>query len=246
MKFKKFLLVGLMILILFLLLRKKCYSTVIENNELDDTLKIDNENICNIDSKSQVGQDIWVTSKLKCKKNGYYLDIGASDGQHISNTLILDKKFNYIGLCIDPFPKNMKNRTCKVIKKAIYNKDDEFVDFIAPGSMLGGISEMITSKSKHYDSVKDKKIVKVETITPTTLFEQNQVPNIIDYLSLDIEGGELEVLKNIPFDKYCIRNISVEHNFEEPRRTDIKNLLVSKGYKYEGELKHDDLYSKNC
>ena len=36
--------------------------------------------------------------------------------------------------------------------------------------------------------------------------------------------------------------MDIEHNFVEPRRTEIRNLLVSKGYIYKGENKWDDMY----
>ena len=55
-------------------------------------------------------------------------------------------------------------------------------------------------------------------------------------MSLDTEGSEFEILKNFDFEKYTFGLIDVEHNYCEPRRTEIKNLLLSKGYIYKGYL----------
>jgi hypothetical protein len=60
-------------------------------------------------------------------------------------------------------------------------------------------------------------------------------PKIIDYLSLDVEGHEFEILKNFPFEEYKIRCITVEHN--EPHqgselRIKIRRLLEANGYEF--------------
>ena len=60
-------------------------------------------------------------------------------------------------------------------------------------------------------------------------------------MSLDIEGGELNALKGFPFDKYQIGALAVEHFQEEPKRSEIKALMESHGYKrvhtwYQGDF----------
>jgi hypothetical protein len=62
-------------------------------------------------------------------------------------------------------------------------------------------------------------------------------------MNLDIEGGEYGVLSTFPFDKYSFGFLTVEHNFEEPKRTNIRKLLESKGYKHVREVKWDDWYA---
>ena len=64
-------------------------------------------------------------------------------------------------------------------------------------------------------------------------------------MSIDTEGSELEIIKNFDFEKYTFGLIDIEHNYIEPRRTEIYNLLSSKGYVYEGENKWDDMYIHN-
>ena len=64
----------------------------------------------------------------------------------------------------------------------------------------------------------------------------------IEYLSLDTEGSEYEILKGFDFSKYTFGYIDVEHNFEEPTRTHIRNLLEENGYIYICENNWDDCY----
>ena len=55
-------------------------------------------------------------------------------------------------------------------------------------------------------------------------------------MSLNVEGSELEVLKPFPFDKYTFGMLTVEHNGEEPKRTQIRKLLAKNGYQLEKEI----------
>lgn len=61
------------------------------------------------------------------------------------------------------------------------------------------------------------------------LLEQNNAPEVIDFISLDTEGSEFSILNGLDFDKYTFRVMSVEHN-HEPQREDVHALLSSKGY----------------
>ena len=62
-------------------------------------------------------------------------------------------------------------------------------------------------------------------------------------MSLDIEGAELEALKAFPFDKHRIGAMAVEHNFEEPKRSDIQLLMGRHGYERVHSWQQDDFYA---
>lgn len=74
------------------------------------------------------------------------------------------------------------------------------------------------------------------------LLEKSNAPLFIDYLSLDTEGSELEILKSVDLQKYTFGLIDVEHNFVEPKRSQIRDLLTSNSYHYIRENNHDDCY----
>ena len=193
-------------------------------------------------SKAQINQDIKVLEFYKYKKNGYFVEIGAYDGITISNTYLLEKCYEWKGICVealpDKFQELVKNRRSININKAVYDTTGEILDF-SSNDLYSGVTKNI---DKHTDSL-DKPVIKVETITLNHILEQNNAPNFIDYLTLDTEGSELIILNDINFDKYKFGIIHLEHNYIEPRRTNMKNLLLSKGYKYIGENQWDDEYS---
>ena len=70
-------------------------------------------------------------------------------------------------------------------------------------------------------------------------------PKQIDYLSIDTEGSELEILRAFKFEDYD-GLVTVEHNFREPDRQAILDLLTSKGYVrlFEAFSKFDEWYVK--
>jgi len=56
-------------------------------------------------SMSQAGQDLWVYGEVfNQKRNGYFLDVGAHDGVHLSNTYLLEKKYRWKGICVEGNP----------------------------------------------------------------------------------------------------------------------------------------------
>jgi len=201
-------------------------------------------------SYSQLNQDIEVLQHYNNKKNGYFVEIGASNGIELSNTYLLETEYNWKGICVEPIPeryellcKNRPNSLCS--NKAVYIESNLILSFDIANDcdLLSGLSNHIDYHKEKVDN--NKRQINVETILLNDLLEESNSPLFIDYLSLDTEGSELEILKSINFSKYIFGIIDVEHNYVEPRRTDIYNLLLEHGYKYKGENEWDDSYFYN-
>ena len=198
-------------------------------------------------SYSQLGQDVEVVTFYDKKKNGYFIEIGASDGIELSNTYLLEKEYNWKGICCEPIPSrfeklvtNRPNSIC--FNEALYNQSGLTITFDIANNfdLLSGISEHIDRHKCAVDA--NKTTIQVQTLTLQDVLEKAKAPSFIDYMSLDTEGTELEILKPFDFEKYTFGLIDIEHNYIEPRRTEIKNLLLSKGYIYKGDNKWDDMY----
>lgn len=187
-----------------------------------------------------VGQDRWIVYEVfPGVKNGYFVDVGSYDGVIGSNTKVLED-LGWSGICIDPFPKNMRSRTCAVFTEVVDSKAGRKVRFRAAGD-LGGIEEYF-GKTKEDNRVKQARVVEFTTTTLEDILGRAKAPNFIHYISLDIEGAELEALKAFPFFKYKVGAFTIEHNFEEPKRSEIKALLESQGYRRVRSVGRDDYY----
>ena len=88
-------------------------------------------------------------------------------------------------------------------------------------------------------------LVMKKIIITTTTFDKNiPVDKEIDYLSIDIEGGEMELLDSIDFKKYNIKVISVENN--SPEKLNFKEFFDKKNFNYFDRVGQDEIfYNKN-
>jgi FkbM family methyltransferase len=191
---------------------------------------------------SQIGQDQRVVEIYQGKRDGYFVDIGAWDGVAISNSVSLERSYGWKGICVEALPAEFelckKNRECICIQAAAYSTSGLVLDFVV-SEVLSGIRENIDC----YLNVKTSdKSISVTTKTVTEMLDENGAPNFIEYLSIDTEGSEFEVLKGIDFSKYSFGYVTIEHNNVEPRRSNMRGILLENGYVYLGENHCDDNY----
>jgi FkbM family methyltransferase len=162
---------------------------------------------------SQAKQDKFIFEIImRQKKNsGFFIEIGAYDGVTFSNSYFFEKSLNWNGICVEPIEKYFNNikqtRTCEVLNAAISNYDGKTnFTHVENSPMFSGISENLEKEfSENLETNKSK----VETFS-VKIKKYNLKK--ITYLSMDTEGGEEIILKNIPFDKIKIDIISVEDN----------------------------------
>lgn len=207
---------------------------------------------------SQIGQDkYYIENIINYKKNGVFLDIGSFDGITFSNTYYLENMLDWKGICVEPNPvmskKCLENRKCIVSNKAIFEKSNEKVEFIIPsgnGSVEGGIEQLCSIKGcvrekslqQDFSSQYSKySTILVDTININELLETHDIHHI-DYMSLDVEGYELNILKMIDYNKNKIKFMTVEHGNDVKYQNDIKEFMESKNYQRHRINKWDDEY----
>jgi len=196
-------------------------------------------------SRSQIRQDLFVLSQLNFKKNGYFVEFGATNGVTLSNTYLLEKEFGWTGILAEPaicwHDDLKKNRNAKIETRCVWKDSSSTVNFneIAEYSTINSYSD----KDRHKERRKKGNTYDVKTISLNELLEKHEAPVDIDYLSIDTEGSEFEILNNFDFSKHSFKVITCEHNFT-PMRGKIFELLVKNGYvrKLEKISDFDDWY----
>ena len=195
---------------------------------------------------AQLGQDTYVLNQIyNGKKDGFYVDVGAYDGKELSNTLLLQQN-GWSGICIEPNPnafkrlKNLRKRRVTNVKYAVYSKSGLAFEF-SDANMLSGITHCL-DKYKDLQGMSEAPKYKVKTKTLTDILNDNNAPTYIEYLSIDTEGSEMHVLQGIDFEKYTFGFINIEHNYVEPRRSEMRSFLKDHGYMYHRENNWDDDY----
>lgn len=203
-----------------------------------------------VKSKSQFGQELFVLSDLNFKKKGYFVEFGATDGIDKSNTYLLEKEFGWNGILAEPakcWHHNLRaNRNCHIETDCVWLDSNSVLTFNEVDAAGFSTINTYSSTDMHSQVRKDGKIYNVKTISLSDLLDKHNAPNEIDYLSIDTEGSEFDILNNFDFDKYQFKAITCEHNFTTARNK-IHSLLSSRGYtrKFESVSFVDDWYVKN-
>lgn len=202
-----------------------------------------------LDYKGQIGQDIIAYICLKNKKNGFYIDIGAYDGITLSNTYIFEK-LGWNGFCVEANPKTFEklqnNRKCDCYNYALCSKELGKSKFFTSSIDVLDVLEVHNSDS-HRDRIikssnNNTNVIEIETTTFEKIMNNYKDVQHIDFMSLDIEGGEFDVLSSIDFNKYSFSLITVEYN---DKYNEIKEFMLSKGYKILMKNRFDLIFIKN-
>ena len=181
------------------------------------------------------GCDLLIDYIFKSRKKGFYLDVGCQHPVSNNNTYLLNRR-GWNGLNIDLDPKNIRLfnlerpndiNICKCISSDNAIKD---LFFFHPGSPINSL-EKKTIKNKSNFLLK-----KVNTYTLNSVLEDNNIQNI-DYFNLDVEGHEIDVLKNFNIKLYKPKVVSVEFIDFQMKKLEFKNnninrVMQSDLYKY--------------
>ena len=171
------------------------------------------------------------------KKQGYFVEFGACDGRLLSNSLLLERQYDWAGLLAEPNPvwhhDLEKNRTCAIDKRCVYTNTGETVAFTSTPKApeLSRISNIVPDDVHERNGNRDnKETIDVETVSLLDLLTEHKAPAFIDYLSIDTEGSEYEILKAFDFNAYTFGLITVEHAGENSKREHLQSLLTERGY----------------
>lgn len=185
-------------------------------------------------SKSQFRQDLFVLSQLKFQRNGFFVEFGATDGIELSNTHLLEKEFAWSGVLAEPaliWQKALeRNRNAMLETSCVWESSgSELLFREVRDAGLSTISSYIGA-DEHRRLRKHGRDYFVKSISLGDLLDRYKAPSTIDYLSMDTEGSEYQILKNFDFARYRFRVITCEHNYTESRER-IHYLLTRNGYR---------------
>ena len=198
-------------------------------------------------STAQVRQDLFVLSQLNFKRGGFFVEFGAANGVHHSNTYLLEKEFNWSGILAEPavcWHDELRNkRKAAIATQCVWKESNRRVTFNETDAADLSTIDLYGAEDVHKDARKSGKRYEVVTISLNDLLLKHNAPSEIDYLSIDTEGSEFDILSNFDFGKHRFRVITCEHNYT-PLREKIRALLSSRGYvrKWEHLSKQDDWY----
>jgi len=185
--------------------------------------------------------------------NGYFVELGANDGVTQSNSLYFEKHRNWGGLLVEPAPQNfLKCRQNRSARNSIYcaacvsfDYGNEFVRIVYANLMSTPVSlESDIQDPRAHAEMGDRFLGSGETVfefgavarTLNSLLLDANAPKQIDFLSLDVEGAELEVLKGVDHQIFRFKYLLVEcRDFAR-----LSAYLEKQGYRFVEKLSDQD------
>lgn len=226
------------------------YLELLVNSPVTRDLKISEAREIVLNSKSQLGQDVLALSVNGIRKNGFFVEFGATNGVELSNTFMLEKNFGWSGILCEPgriwHEDLARNRNCFIDTRCVTRQSDELVDFAeAPDAILSTIVDFQES-DLHAEARANSLVYQVKTVSLRDLLRTYNAPVEIDFLSIDTEGSEYSILRDFDFGEYSFNVVCVEHNYTSARDK-LFDLFVSNGYKrvYTNLSKFDDWYIRS-
>ena len=196
------------------------------------------------------GEDLFVDYFFQQKKKGLYVDIGCNLPKSRSLTYLLYKR-GWIGVKVDISPRSIK------LNNYIRSRDHNL-------NVSVGNTENITDAYIFYDNCSmntvDKKFkeytkksvnkepttLRLEQLRLNTILQNHEI-NKIDYLNIDVEGNEENVLDGFAIKKYSPELVSIEIHSEKcpPTNNKIYKFFISNGYKLSSIYGWTYFFSKN-
>jgi FkbM family methyltransferase len=183
--------------------------------------------------KGQLAQDVFVLAATNFQRKGYFVEFGATNGLDLSNTFILEKYFSWSGILAEPAKcwqdELKKNRSANIEFNCVWSESDlkmNFNETLAPEySTINSFSDA----DGHEKTRKTGINYEVDTISLNDLLKKYDAPSVIEYLSIDTEGSEFEILNSLDHSATSFQIITCEHNGTS-KRENIYDLLTSNGY----------------
>jgi len=194
---------------------------------------------------SQFGQSQYVDKLLKSRHNGVFLECGAWDGVTLSNSLFFEIHRNWTGILIEANPERVKslikrNRNAYVVRACLsVTKKPYLARYTMPNNVGGGLSSSVTK-----DEIKFFKSHSKSSVLPEIYVQCFPLMSIldalnmhhIDYLSLDVEGSEIEILRTVNWRKLTVDVLTIEYNRHLDRLRKLRTLFKKTGLYKEAQI----------
>jgi len=183
-------------------------------------------------SLSQLQQDL-LALYIARKSPGFFVEIGGTNGKDDSNTYLLEKKYAWNGLIVEPariWKKSLiENRTCAIDFRAVASETGKNLNFLEVGASQLSTLEGFENFDLHSNSRKVFNKYLVETVSLNDLLIFHHAPHRIDLISIDVEGSEFEILKDFQFSNWQVSFWCIEHNMT-PSEQAVQDIMSRNGY----------------
>lgn len=190
---------------------------------------------------SQWGDDDLLWQFFRYKSEGFYIDVGSFDGIHLSNTYSFELQ-DWTGICVEAFPsyyqlcKEARSNSICIHAACVGDDSLNTVTFYTERlGLLSGIEPQLSDVQSRYDyrgiEFNGFEEIKVPAVTLNSILKEHLKDEMsIDFISIDVEGSELDVLAGLDLKRYRPRVLVLEANSKQ-ERDKLVAYLKPFGYK---------------
>ena len=181
--------------------------------------------------------------------NGFFIEAGANNGVHQSNTLLFEEQYGWKGLLIEPNYENYKrciiNRPNSIVEHCALVSNDYSSDYIEGNfiNLPNFNGESLMQGVTDYHLKNSNTTIKVIAKTLQSILNFYNI-NHVDFFSLDVEGYEIEVLNGLDFNKMSPTYMLIETGTEDSRIKSIIDYMIDKKYETVDRLSKNDFLFK--
>ena len=185
-------------------------------------------------ARGQIFQDAFVLYVLGARREGFFVDFGATDGLSLSNSYLLETGYGWRGICAEPargWHEDLRaNRPGAIIEtRCVWERTGARLTFSQVEMRELSTLTDFAAADGHAKRRRDAETFEVETISLDDMLAEHGAPEGFDYLSIDTEGSELAILTAFDMARYRPKVVTVEHN-HTPNRDKLYTLLTGHGY----------------
>jgi len=177
-------------------------------------------------TQSQLFQDLFALHVTSHKRRGYFVEVGVGDGVAHSNTRLLEAGYDWAGLLIEPnfavWETIRQARSATLVPCAASDSKGELLFHRVATAELSYVGNDLPNDNL-YRPVLESRVIFTKTLD--YILSEHRAPNELDYLSIDVEGHELEVLGGFDVHRWKPKAITIEYNNDNDRADAIRAHL---------------------
>ncbi len=200
---------------------------------------------------SQSGQDKYLDERIIYgKRDGVFVEVGGYDGVTGSNCLFFELMRGWSGVLVEPSPTQFAHaqaaRRCPCLQVAVADRagEAEFLDIQEGYTQMSGLTESYAQNLRETvenDPRHKGALIKVPLTTLPEILDDQGFERI-DFIALDVEGGELAILSSFPFERFDIAAWCIENNQDNAA---IPELMATYRYRRIEAIGVDEIYVKS-
>lgn len=197
--------------------------------------------------RAQNGEDRWLDNFFEHKRNGFFVEVGAFDGINLSNSYHFEQ-IGWTGVLIEPDPdkaalcrSNRPGSRTYQCAAAGSPEISEVTFFRVESGEVYSTTKLTGDHARRIDQMALASMpISVPARTLDAILQEVGAP-VVDFVSIDVEGAEMEVLRGFDIRRWRPAIVVIESN-SKLRLREVRDYFTSNGYAFRCSIDVNDFY----